>query len=298
MFQSHIGEFAALFTAFCWTATALAFESASLKVGSIAVNLIRLMLAIVYLSIFSYLTRGIWLPIDASPKAWLWLSISGFIGFVLGDLFLFESYTIIGSRIAMLIMTLVPPMTAFISWLILGETLTPFNLLGMGLTLTGISLVILTRKSGQKLFSVTHSIRGLLFAFLGAVGQAIGLVFSKVGMGSYNAFAATQIRIITGIIGFALVITLWKKWSNVGAAFKNTKAMKRIGIGSVFGPFLGVSFSLYAVQHTNAGIASTIMSIVPILIIPPAIMLMKQKVSTKEIVGAIISVIGVAMFFI
>ena len=298
MFQSHIGEFAALFTAFCWTATALAFESASLKVGSIAVNLIRLMLAIVYLSIFSYLTRGIWLPIDASPKAWLWLSISGFIGFVLGDLFLFESYTIIGSRIAMLIMTLVPPMTAFISWLILGETLTPFNLLGMGLTLTGISLVILTRKSGQKLFSVTHSIRGLLFAFLGAVGQAIGLVFSKVGMGSYNAFAATQIRIITGIIGFTLVITLWKKWSNVGAAFKNTKAMKRIGIGSIFGPFLGVSFSLYAVQHVNAGIASTIMSIVPILIIPLAIMIMKQKVSTKEIIGAIISVIGVAMFFI
>lgn len=298
MFQSHIGEFAALFTAFCWTATALAFESASLKVGSIAVNLIRLMLAIVYLSIFSYLTRGIWLPIDASAKAWLWLSISGFIGFVLGDLFLFESYTIIGSRIAMLIMTLVPPMTAFISWLMLGETLTPFNLLGMGLTLTGISLVILTRKSGQKLFSVTHSIRGLLFAFLGAVGQSIGLVFSKVGMGSYNAFAATQIRIITGIIGFALVITLWKKWSNVGAAFKNTKAMKRIGIGSIFGPFLGVSFSLYAVQHANAGIASTIMSIVPILIIPPAIMIMKQKVSTKEIIGAIISVIGVAMFFI
>jgi len=267
-------------------------------VGSIAVNLIRLMLAIVYLSIFSFLTRGMWLPIDASAKAWLWLSISGFIGFVLGDLFLFESYTIIGSRIAMLIMTLVPPMTAFISWLMLGETLTPFNLLGMGLTLTGISLVILTRKSGQKLFSVTHSIRGLLFAFLGAVGQAIGLVFSKVGMGSYNAFAATQIRIITGIIGFALVITLWKKWSNVGAAFKNTKAMKRIGIGSVFGPFLGVSFSLYAVQHANAGIASTIMSIVPILIIPPAIMIMKQKVSTKEIIGAIISVIGVAMFFI
>ncbi|MFZ4413513.1 MAG: DMT family transporter [Bacteroidales bacterium] len=298
MFQSHIGEFAALFTAFCWTATALAFESASLKVGSIAVNLIRLVLAIVYLSIFSFLTRGLWLPVDASAKAWLWLSISGFIGFVLGDLFLFESYTIIGSRIAMLIMTLVPPMTAFISWLMLGETLTPFNLLGMGLTLTGIALVILNRGNGQKLFSLSHPIRGLVFAFLGAVGQAVGLVFSKVGMGSYNAFAATQIRIITGIIGFALVITFWKKWSNVGAAIKNTKAMKRIGLGSVFGPFLGVSFSLYAVQHTHAGIASTIMSIVPILIIPPAIMIMKQKVSTREIIGAIISVIGVALFFI
>jgi drug/metabolite transporter (DMT)-like permease len=298
MFQSHIGEFAALFTAFCWTATALAFESASLKVGSVAVNLIRLMLAMIFLSIFSYISRGYILPTDASSNAWLWLSISGIIGFVIGDLFLFESYTIIGSRIAMLIMTMVPPMTAFLSWMILGETLTFFNFIGMTLTIGGISLVILTRGNGQKMFSISHSIKGLSFAFLGAVGQAIGLVFSKIGMGNYNAFAATQIRVITGIIGFAIVITLWKKWNNVGSAIKNTNAMKRIGIGSVFGPFLGVSFSLYAVQHTNAGIASTIMAIVPVLIIPPAFFIMKQKVSLKEVIGAIISVIGVALFFI
>jgi drug/metabolite transporter (DMT)-like permease len=298
MFQSHIGEFAALFTAFCWTATALAFESASLKVGSIAVNLIRLLLAIIYLSVFTFFSRGLFLPVDATAHAWLWLSISGFVGFVLGDLFLFESYIIIGSRIAMLMMTLVPPMTAFISWLMLGEVLSMSNLIGMALTLSGISLVVLNRGNGQKLFSFNHSLKGLFFAFMGAVGQAIGLVFSKIGMGSYDAFAATQIRIITGIIGFALLITFWKKWGNVGAAFKNTTALKRIGLGSVFGPFLGVSFSLYAVQHTHAGIASTIMAIVPVLIIPPAIIIMKQKVSLKEIIGAIISVIGVALFFI
>jgi drug/metabolite transporter (DMT)-like permease len=298
MFQSHIGEFAALFTAFCWTATALAFESASLKVGSVAVNLIRLMLAMIFLSIFSYISRGYILPTDASSNAWLWLSVSGIIGFVIGDLFLFESYTIIGSRIAMLIMTMVPPMTAFLSWLVLGETLTFFNFIGMTLTIGGISLVILTRGNGQKMFSISHSLKGLSFAFLGAVGQAVGLVFSKIGMGNYNAFAATQIRVITGIIGFAIVITLWKKWSNVGIAIKNINAMKRIGIGSVFGPFLGVSFSLYAVQHTNAGIASTIMAIVPVLIIPPAFFIMKQKVTLKEVIGAIISVIGVALFFI
>ncbi len=298
MFQSHIGEFAALFTAFCWTITALAFESASLKVGSIAVNLIRLMLAFVFLSVFSYLSRGYLLPTDANGKAWLWLSVSGIIGFVIGDLFLFESYTIIGSRIAMLIMTLVPPITALISWIILGETLTLFNLVGMMLTIGGISLVILNRSNGSKMFSISHSVKGLSFAFLGAVGQAVGLVLSKVGMGTYNAFAATQIRVITGVLGFVIVITLWKKWDNVGSAIKNTRAMKRVGLGSVFGPFLGVSFSLFAVQNTHAGIASTIMSIVPVLIIPPAYFIMKQKVTIKEIVGAIISVTGVALFFI
>lgn len=298
MFNTHLGEFAALLTALCWTATALAFESASLKVGSIAVNLIRLLLAFIFLSIFSYLTRGYLLPTDATSNAWIWLSISGIIGFVIGDLFLFESYTIIGSRIAMLIMTTVPPITAILSWAMLGETLSMFNLFGMLLTISGISLVILNREKGEKSIKIKHSIKGLLFAFIGAIGQSIGLVFSKIGMGSYNAFAATQIRVIIGIIGFSILITMWKKWNNVGAAVININAMKRIGIGSIFGPFLGVSLSLYAVQHTHAGIASTIMSIVPVLIIPPAVFIMKQKVTIKEIIGAIISVIGVALFFI
>jgi len=296
--SQHIGEFAALFTACCWTATALAFESASNKVGSVAVNIIRLGLALIYLSIFSLITRNLWMPTDASAHAWIWLSLSGLVGFVIGDLFLFKSYTIIGSRIAMLIMTLVPPVTALISWLMLSETLTFFNFIGMALTVGGIALVIVTRRTDEKKFSISHSPKGILYAFIGAVGQAVGLVFSKVGMGSYNAFAATQIRIITGVIGFAVVISFWKKWHNVGSAIKNIPAMKRILIGSVFGPFLGVSFSLYSVQHTNAGIASTIMAIVPILIIPPAIIFMKQKVTLKEIIGAIISVVGVAMFFI
>lgn len=296
--MQYQGELAALLTAVFWTITALAFESASLKVGSVAVNIIRLCLALVVISVYNFFARGLWFPVDASSEAWFWLVLSGVIGLVLGDFFLFESFTLVGSRIAMLMMTLVPPITALLSWLLMGEVLTLMNITGMGLTLSGIALVILSRKNKLGKINVNYSVKGLLFAFLGAVGQAVGLVLSKKGMGEYDAFAATQIRIITGVIGFAVLITLWRKWSRVGAAVVNTKAMARISTGAFFGPFLGISFSLYAVQHTQAGIASTLMSIVPVLIIPPAILILKQKVTVKEIVGAIISVCGVAMFFL
>jgi drug/metabolite transporter (DMT)-like permease len=256
------------------------------------------LIALVFLSIYTFFARGEFLPLDAGTSVWIWLSLSGIIGFVLGDLFLFESFTIIGSRIAMLIMTLVPPITAFTSWLMLDEVLTILNIIGMSLTIGGIALVIVTKGKGQKKFTFKHSLKGILFAFIGAIGQAVGLVFSKVGMGNYSAFAATQIRVIAGIVGFAIVITLWKKWRSVGSAAKNLPAMKRIGLGAVFGPFLGVSFSLFAVQHANAGVASTIMSIVPILIIPASMVFLRQKVTLKEVVGAVISVTGVALLFL
>jgi drug/metabolite transporter (DMT)-like permease len=74
--------------------------------------------------------------------------------------------------------------------------------------------------------------------------------------------------------------------------------MKRITLGAIFGPFLGVSLSLLAVQQTKAGIAATIMAIVPVLIIPPAVLFFKEKVNWKEIIGAVIAVAGVLIFFL
>jgi len=294
---THGGELAALTTAVCWTVTALSFEAATKKVGSVVVNFYRLPLAFIFLSVFIYISRGSVFPADASQHSWIWLSLSGIVGFVLGDLLLFKSYPIIGSRIAMVIMTLVPPITALIGWILLGEILSSLNFVGMGLTIGGIILVVLNRNTGRKKIQLKHPLKGILFAVGGAVGQAVGLVLSKYGMQDYDPFASTQIRVISGIIGFSLIVTVFKRWGSVGSALKNSKAMISTVSGSFFGPFLGVSFSLISVQLIATGIGSTIMSIVPILIIPPAIIFFKQKVSIIEAIGAAISVTGVALFF-
>jgi drug/metabolite transporter (DMT)-like permease len=294
----HLGEFAALATAFFWTFSALSFESASRKVGSLSVNLIRLIIGLTFLSIFNLVRRGMILPTDASLYNWIWLFLSGLVGFVFGDLFLFKSYTVIGSRFSMLIMTLVPPITTFFSWIILGERLKFLHFIGMALTFSGIAIAIFNEPvKGEKL-SIKLAPRGILFALGGALGQALGLVLSKLGMKNYDPFAATQIRVIAGVIGFGLLVSALSRWKNIISATRDRAGMSSITIGAFFGPFLGVSFSLIAVKYTEAGIASTIMALVPVLIIAPAVFLYKQKVTIPEIIGAIISVVGVAVFFL
>lgn len=294
--MNYTGEIAAIFTVIFWTITALAFEQASLKIGSLSVNIIRLVMGFIFLSIFNWIALGNILPIGFDAESWIWLLLSGMIGFVFGDLFLFKSYTIIGSRFAMLIMTLVPPITAVIGWIVLHEKL--MNLLGMSLTVSGIFIAIFNRNEADGKLKLKLSLKGILFAFGGAVGQAIGLVLSKLGMKDQNPFAATQIRLIAGILGFSLLITIIGRWKNVKKALNSRHGMLSTALGSFFGPFLGVSFSLYAIKYTQTGIASTIMSIVPILIIPPAVLIYKQKVTWLEALGALISISGVSLFFI
>lgn len=300
----YFGEIAALLTAVFWTVTSMSFESAGKKVGSLSVNLIRLVVAFLIYGVVNYIRRGLFFPTDASAESWMWLSLSGLIGFVMGDLLLFQAYVIVGARISMLIMALAPPITAFVGWIILGEVLSTSNWVGMLVTLTGIAIVILKREAKEpesdkrRKITTNYNLKGLLLAFGGAIGQGVGLVMSKKGMGQYDAFAASHIRVITGMIGFAIIILLSKRYGNVWKAVQHKPAMKRIALGSMFGPFLGVSFSLLAIQHTQAGIAATIMAIVPVLIIPPAIFLFHERVNWKEIVGAVITVAGVALFFL
>jgi drug/metabolite transporter (DMT)-like permease len=298
MIQSHPGEFSAILVALFWTITALAFESASKKVGSLPVNIIRLILGFLFLSLLNLIIRGRFFPTDASVHNWIWLSVSGLIGFVLGDLFLFKSYTIIGAWFAMLMMTLAPPLAAIFGRIILGETMDLKSISGMILTLIGIAIALFSKNLDNNKIAIRKPFKGIMFAFFGALGQALGIVFSKYGMQEYSPFPSTQIRIITGIIGFTLIISLSGRWNAVLAALKDRKGMTAITTGSFFGPFLGVSFSLMAVKYTSAGIASTIMAIVPILIIPPSILLFHHKITVREIIGTVLSVGGVALFFL
>jgi len=298
MLSSHLGEIAALLTALFWTITAMAFESAGKKVGSLPVNWIRLVFGFIFISFFTLITRGQLFPMDAPAFTWKWLFISGLIGFAIGDLLLFRAFVVIGSRISMLIMSLVPPFTALIGWMVLGEVLSGSDILGMALTISGIALVVLESQPGKTKIRFSHPVIGILLALGGALGQSIGLILSKLGMRDYNAFAATQIRIIAGIFAFSILFFPLKTWPRVQSALRNVQGMKPLIIGAFFGPFLGVGFSLLAVQHTAAGVASTIMSIVPVLIIPPAIILYREKVSFREILGAFIAVSGVALLFL
>lgn len=301
--EQYYGELAALLTAVFWTVTALAFESASRKVGSLSVNLLRLGTAFIFLSVYALISRGKAFPVDAGAHQWIWLSLSGLVGFVLGDLFLFQSYVVIGSRISMLIMSLAPPMAAIIGWITMGETLTLKQAIAMAVVLAGIVLVVLERQSADengngKRVRFSYPVGGILLAFGGALGQAGGLVLSKYGMAGYDVIPSVQIRVITGIVGFTVFFALSNKWRNLIEALQNGRAMRRLLVGAFFGPFLGVSFSLLAVKYTSTGVASALMSIVPVLIIAPAVIVFKEKITAKELIGAIVTVLGVAMFFV
>lgn len=295
---ARVGELAALATACCWVVTAMAFESAGRRVGSLVVNLLRLVMAIVLLGGFTWVTRGLLLPSDASGRAWAWLSVSGVVGLTIGDSFLFRAFILIGSRLSLLLMSLVPPLTALIGWLLLGEVLGPQELAGMALTVAGVSWVVLERQPAAMPGSGRVPLAGVILGVGAASGQAVGLVLSKFGMAGYDAFAATQIRVIAGTAGFVVLFGVIGWWPRVATALGDRGAMARTALGAFFGPFLGVSLSLVAISYTTTGVAATIIALMPVLVIPPSVILFKERVSARAVAGSLVAVAGTALLFL
>lgn len=144
------GEIISLIVAVSWTITALCAEYASKHIGQLATNVIRMAASLVLLSLTMLIVTGSPLPLYADGNTWLWLSLSGFVGYCFGDYCLFNSYIVMGSRYGQLFMTLAPPVAAISSWLIFGETMTPLAILGMFITILGIALSIFGKEDKTK----------------------------------------------------------------------------------------------------------------------------------------------------
>jgi drug/metabolite transporter (DMT)-like permease len=324
----YTGELISLGVAFSFTATALFAEVASKRMGTIPLNVVRMVISLVLLGLVLWLTMGTPMPVFADGKTWFWLCLSGFVGYVFGDICLFQSYVIMNSRFGQLFMTLASPTAAIAGWMILGERMRPIAILGMIITLFGIGMSVLSKGGGHKL-TLKMPLKGVLCGIGAGVGQGVGLVLSKVGMQHYeNAiaaqgitdmsqyvspeaivpvplsfmmpFASTMIRAIIGLIGFTILLFVFTK----GGAEKLKRGVsdkKTMGCAlgaATFGPFFGVSLMLMATLFTSAGIAQTISATTPILIILPSYLLFHQKVTVLEVVGAFISVLGVTLFFL
>ena len=310
--MSHLGELISLIVAVSWTVTALFADKASHRLGSMTANVLRLSMAILFLGLLLWITVGRPYPVYASGQAWLWLALSALVGYVFGDWCLFNCYLSIGARFGQLFMTLAPPMAAIAGWAILGETLSWKSMLAMAVTLSGIAISILSRDGGHKMH-LTLPFKGVLLGLGAGLGQGVGLVLSKVGLQYYAAdipadapslmarmlpFASTMIRAVVGAAGFLALMALQKGLPQLRNAVHDHIGMRYALIMTLFGPVLGVSLSLMAVQYTGTGIASTLMALTPVFILFPYAFIYKQRIKLREILGVVVSMTGVALFFL
>ena len=297
--MDFIGEVAALATSFFFAMTAIIFSTTSRMVGAQVTNRIRLVFALIYLMVLNLILFREPLPFSTESARWIWLSISGIIGLSLGDAFFFQSIVSVGPRLGSLLLSLAPIFGSIIAWVFLGEALTPLQITGIVLALAGIGWVVMSHDEPPNT-PHGHTKRGVFFGVLAGLGQAVGLVLSKQGMfGEFSPFQANVIRMLAAV----LFTWLWTSYAHEAGATltilrEKPQVIRLIALGALVGPVLGVTASLLAVQHAEIGVASTLMALPPVILLPISYFVFKEKVGWQAIVGTLLAIAGVAILFL
>jgi len=296
--MSLLGPLAALGASLCWSFTSTIFTLAGRRVGSMVVNRTRLVFAVLFLMLTHWLVQGTPFPWHVAPERWFWLSLSSILALVIGDALLFQSFIWLGPRLTMLIMSATPILSALLAWLFLHERLSAIQWLAIAIIVMGISAVVLDKNGSNAVIASGRKYRlGILFGLGSSLGQAAGLITAKKGLaGDFSVLSGTLIRMFVGMsVLWGLTLATGKGKETLRTLKDNSKAFWQLLTGSFLGPFLAVYLSLMAIQTTEIGIASTLMSMTPVLLLPISHFVFGERIHTRAVLGTMVAVAGVVM---
>ncbi|MEM8758319.1 MAG: DMT family transporter [Planctomycetota bacterium] len=309
----RIGAAAGLTTSLFWVLTSLFFAAAGRRIAVTWVNSIRIVFAILLLGGAQSVAFGSPVPMIGSAPHLAMLALSGLIGLSLCDQALFTAFVDIGPRRALLCMTTSPIFAVILGTVFLDERLGLVALAGILMTVVAVGFVVLER-SGDAGEPTPRLRRGVILAMIGSVSQAVGGLCSRVGMGGVGLagvieplpvedqippLSATLVRMVFGLFGMTPIVLAYVVLARRGTGEREPSrwpaGLGLTACGAFVGPFLGVWMSLIAFKHAPLGIAQTMVSLSPVLILPFAYFLLKERVTPRAVLGAFIAVGGAAV---
>lgn len=291
-----LGQLFAVLTAVCWAQNSVFYSIAGKRVSSSTVTHIRLWIALPAIFIVHYIFLGTFLPYTGSFRSLGLLFTSGLIGFFGADIFIFYAFVAIGPGRTLLIMTLSPILSSLFSFIFIGELLLPLQIIGILVTISGVLLVIYNENKIAKMDS--HKLRGIIFALIGTVGQAAGMVLAKIGMNGVHPISANLIRIAAGLAGIVIFSLLRRSFLDDFRKMKDRKALGLIAVAAVIGPVLGIILTLYAFELAPVGIVTTLNQISPIILLPFEAVVFKRRLNPGILIGTFTAVGGAVLLFL
>jgi len=295
-----LGQALGLVTALCFAQNSVIYRHLGRKFGSQGVAHIRMWLALPLVILLTRLVEGVWFPTGWPASTYLILLISGVIGYFLTDLLMFNAYILLGSREAMVIMTLSPVVTAALSFILFAERLNLIQLFGMSVTIAGIAMMILLDKQASLIASERKSRRaGVLYAVLAAILQSISFLLAKAALTDGGPVATNLVRTVGGLAAFIIFNGLIKR--NAIAHFKSLsdrRALFLLLLASLAGPVVGMSCQMKAFTLAPVGLVTTITQISPVLLLPFDRLILKHRISPSSLAGTLLSIVGIAILFL
>ncbi|WP_343561561.1 DMT family transporter [Kiloniella sp. b19] len=228
---------------------------------------------------------------------WGAFAVSILFGIVLGNLAMIQCLRLGGPRRTELLLALKAPLVGTLAFFWLGELPELSDLAGAAITLSGVVLAILrggdedadSDRLGGSLVVV------VLLGLCAALFQGVGfLIMKPVMLAGMEPLAVTAVR----LLGAALVISLIALWPL--PAFRSGAELApgllfRTVLPGFIGYVVSSSLLLYAIASFNAGVATVLGALSPVLVLPILWFRDGRRPRAFALLGACLCVAGTAV---
>ena len=300
------GELIALITTLCWSLGIFPFTEAAKRIGSAPLNQYRLLLAWIIISIILFFWNDlnfVELFTEPQPYHFIFLGLSGIIGFSIGDYCSFNSFKLLGPKLASLYTTFAPGAALLIGYIALNESVNLIGIFGILITVSGVIWLTLSKKDSNAATQVgyTRDKRGIIYGIIGALCQGTGLVLSKYGMDYYEVKLQTMhavwIRLLFAFsAAFIVSLLAGKLKANSKPIFTNEKNnLLFLFFGTILGPVMGVTLSLLTIQKLEVAVAQTIFALLPLFVLPISLIIYKERITSQSVFACLLALVGVLL---
>lgn len=275
------------------------------RVNPTSVAVVRLVFAVGALAAIHAVVFGTLWPVNIPSRAFWVLCLSGVAGAALGDLCYFHSLNLIGPRLTMTIASLAPVIAALLVLLPpLRERMTWPQVAGMLVAVGGVAWVVSERRGREAWPTTPRSFRrGVALGLLSALFQAVGFVGSRLGMNAFSAapvppFSASLVRVAAACVGCWFVVACSGRARATLTPFRSRSNLVWLLLGVAAGPVVGIWLSMVALQGAATGVASTLISMSPLALIPFTWAAYGERPTWGRVLATAVALSGIALMMI
>ncbi len=269
-----------------WSFSFIWFKIANETYQPLTIVFIRLVIAVILVSFYLWLTKGFMKIKKEDRKLFLLLAVMEPFLYFLG-----ESYglTYVSATVGSVIISTIPVIATVGAWLIFRERLKAINYAGIILSFIGV-VIFLINKDG----SLSFNMRGLALLFL-AVFSAVGynLTLSRL-VGTYSPVFIVLVQNIIGTVLFlpVFLITGLGNFLNTPFIFKSFLPVLELSVFASCGAFILFAYSVRYMGITKANVFT---NFIPVFTALFAFVLLGDKLSVQNITGMLVVIAGIFM---
>jgi drug/metabolite transporter (DMT)-like permease len=287
-----MGEFYALLCALIWAGAVILLKRSGETVSPFALNLFRVVVSSLLL-VITVLVSGQGLLREAPLHDYLVLIGSGVIAIALADTLFHKCLNLVGAGITAIIDCLYSPLVIFFAFLLIGERLNGWQLLGMVAVVSAVLIASRHRPPGDAPRGTI--LKGALYGLGAMACISLGVVMAKPVLEHQPVLWSTTVRQV-GALAVMIPVALFSPSRRRYLETFRPRSDWRFTIsGTVLGSYLALMFWLAGMKYTEAGSAAILNQTSTIWVLLFAAFFLKERFTRRKLVASMLALAGILL---